>query len=166
MTQPLNPGVPPGPHIDPGDPDPVRTETLGDPAPEVLDPPQPTEEPDLPEPTTEEDAAPLDSQVILGDGENGCTTFSYLRELTDSAVIVHLMVTPDGPDPFVLSRVSATLVLRDQALETAVLPDIALEAGQMWEADLTFEAQVAELAPGEAVLQLQLDDHPEVFAAV
>lgn len=60
MTQPLNPSVPTRTHIDPGDPDPVRTETPGEPEAAVIDPPQPAEELDLPEPTAEEDAAPLD----------------------------------------------------------------------------------------------------------
>lgn len=76
------------------------------------------------------------------------------------------MVSADGPEAFARSRLSTTLLLPDAALGTAVMPGTALEPGQMREADLSFEAEVAELTPGEAVLQLQHDDGPAVFAAV
>lgn len=167
MTQPARPGVPAErPLTDPGPPDPVATDTLADPAPEVLDPPQPETEPDLPEPTEEDTAVPVDTQVILQGEGTGCTAFGYLREITEQGVVVHLMVTSDGPEPLGLSAVTVSLLLQDEVSEPARLPELTLAMGEGWEADLTFGMQRTELAPGEATLELRLGDAEPVYATI
>lgn len=167
MTRPARPGVPTeGPLTDPGPPEPVRAETLADPSPNVLDPPQPDVEPDLPEPTEESAAAPPDSQVILVDGDSGCTVLAYLREVSADGVVVHLMATADGPETLDLAQLVVTLLLEDQPVPAAPLPHEMLEMGTSWEADLTFDAPGVELAPGESILELRLGDAPSVYATV
>lgn len=159
MTLPFAPDpASPDDPIAEGPPEPIVEDSLAEPDPQDIAPPEePAEVEEPPVPDEAATAAPIDQPVVLGaETEQSATALGYLRDATPDGVLIHVMITADGTEPVDLGQLELGAELADGQAVTALLPAVILQPQETWEADVLLDAVVEDLAPGTSVLRWTL----------
>ena len=162
MPYPMNP--PELEVVDEGEPAPIPDDSLAEPDPADIEAAPAIEEEEPAEPDTADDALAMEIPIILGAEPVTLTALTYLRDSTPEGVLIHAMITADGTEPADLGLLELGVELSDGQVVEAVLPDVKLESGETWEADLLLDAVVADLAPGASVVRYTFSGEADRFA--
>lgn len=168
MTQPLRP-IPAEPattdDFTVGEPTPIISPSLDTPTPEAVDTDGSNEE--APLPTSATAPHPLDQPLYVGSATKGFTVLTYVRDVTAEEILLHVMVTAAGEQRVNLAALGVTL-LAPQAVEVPLeLPDLYLQPGTLWEADVPIAAAGSQnFTPGTALMRYTFERQPDLYAYV